>query len=222
MTFLLTLISLHIISSQLTPSYTLNYLVNGGMSFLNMIYIKIAYFSLLSHIILRQKFGVRFFSAMKHSKRHARVLRFLIDTLLFLNFLLIGICNPSLLNPGPSCLTVSYQNVQGLVPFSYLSSSNPKLDQTKIFELNAYLHNRKPDVLVLNETWLKKSIKDNEIIENPNYNVYRNDRSQITHPTDPNNPKKFRKNGGGVLIAVRANIEAEVKRISMRKGARSF
>ena len=49
--------------------------------------------------------------------------------------------------------------------------------------------------------------------------MYRNDRSQLTHPADPNNPRKFRKSGGGVLIAVRSDIGATFKRLSMRKGA---
>ena len=49
--------------------------------------------------------------------------------------------------------------------------------------------------------------------------MYRSDRSQLTHPADPNNPRKFRKFGGGVLIAVRSDIEASIKRLSMRKGA---
>ena len=48
---------------------------------------------------------------------------------------------------------------------------------------------------------------------------FRSDRSQITHPSDPSNPNKFRKHGGGVLIAVRSDMEATVKRLSMRKGA---
>ncbi|MCP4487610.1 MAG: hypothetical protein GY820_09895 [Gammaproteobacteria bacterium] len=123
-----------------------------------------------------------------------------------MNFLLIGICNPSLLNPGPDCFKASYQNVRGLIPFSQLDKAHPSLDRTKIFELNAYLHSEKPDILLLNETWLKKSINDREVIENPNYNVYRNDRSQTTHPADHNNPLNFRKFGGGVLIALRADI----------------
>ena len=37
--------------------------------------------------------------------------------------------------------------------------------------------------------------EDQEIIEDPNYRVFRNDRSQVSHSADPNNPKKFRKNG---------------------------
>ena len=109
--------------------------------------------------------------------------------------------------------------MRGLIPFSQLDKAHPSLDRTKIFELNAYLHTNKPDILLLNETWLKKSINNREVIENPNYNVYRSDRSQVTHPADPINPDKYRKYGGGVLIAVKCDIGATFKRLSMRKGA---
>ena len=57
------------------------------------------------------------------------------------------------------------------------------------------------------------------IIVISNYNIYRSDRSQLTHPSDPDNPSKFRKFGGGVLIATRSDIDATIKRISMRRGA---
>ena len=49
--------------------------------------------------------------------------------------------------------------------------------------------------------------------------MFRNDRNKISHPPDPKNPKKFREFGGGVLIAIRSDIEANVKRLSIRKGA---
>ena len=60
---------------------------------------------------------------------------------------------------------------------------------------------------------------DHEVIENTNYNVFRNDRSQMSHPSDPLNPQKFRKFGGGVLIAIRSDIEVTSKRISLCRGA---
>ena len=190
---------------------------NFTISFLCSCYIKIAYFCLASNVVIKHKNKLRLF--FNSRKRSERALKFLIASLLFINFLLIGICNPSILNPGPTSLSVSFQNVQGLIPFSQLGKSQPKLDQTKIFELNAYLTKNKPDILVLNETWLNKSVKDTEVIGDPNYDVYRNDRSEVTHPADPKNPRKFRKFGGGVLIAVRSNINASLKRLSMRRGA---
>ena len=124
-----------------------------------------------------------------------------------------------MLNPGPQTLKVFFQNVQGLVPFSNLKNTHPILDRTKMFELNTYIHNEKPDIVILNETWLKKSISSSEIFDNNIYDIYRNDRSNLSHPVDTNNPCKFRKNGGGVLIAIRSDLEVAPKRINLRNGA---
>ena len=150
----------------------------------------------------------------KMKSRTSRVLKFLLLSILTLNFLLIAICNPSMLNPGPRSLSVCYQNIQGLIPFSQLGEVHPTLDVSKIFELNAFITKSEPDIILLNETWLKKSVKDHEIIQSRNYTVFRSDRSQLTHPSDPSNPKKFRKHGGGVLIAVRSDLDASVKRLT--------
>ena len=188
-----------------------------SLSFLCTCYMRIAYFCLASNVHLRYRCRLKLLFSSR--KRSEKALKFMIALLFLLNFLLIGIYNPSILNPGPNSLSVSFQNVQGLIPFSQLGKSHPKLDQTKIFELNAYLNTKKPDVLVLNETWLNKSVKDGEVIGNHDYDVYRNDRSEVTHPADPSNPKKFRKFGGGVLIAVRSSIDASLKRLCMRRGA---
>ena len=136
-----------------------------------------------------------------------------------LNFLLITMVNPSLLNPGPRQLSVFYQNVQGLIPFSSLADLVPNLNMNKVLELQAYLNINKPDIVVLNETWLKKSILDSEVFPSNQYKVFRLDRSSRSHPPDLSNPKKFRKFGGGVLISIRSNIDASFKRISVRKGA---
>ena len=117
-----------------------------------------------------------------------------------LNFLMIAIINTSLLNPGPQNLKVFFQNVQGFVPFSSLKNTNPVLDQAKLFELKTYMHNEKPDLVILNETWLKKSILNGELFTDNMYDTYRNDRSSLSHPLDSNNPNKFKKNGGVSLL----------------------
>ena len=143
--------------------------------------------------------------------------------LLLINFLLIAIVNPSLLNPGPSNgqkLYVSYQNVQGLIPFHELGKKHPELDNTKILELNSYISKFKPGVVLLNETWLKGTINDSEVISKElNYKLYRLDRSSKTHPPDPINPDKFKTNAGGVLIAVNNNLDIESVRVSHKVSA---
>jgi endonuclease/exonuclease/phosphatase family metal-dependent hydrolase len=133
-----------------------------------------------------------------------------------LNILLILVSNMSLLNPGPaSQVSVFYQNVRGLIPWSELANPNPRLDTNKIYELQLYLDAEKPDVVILNETWLKPSIYSNEIIPDSTYKVFRLDRSKETHPRDLNNPTKYRANGGGVLVAVKQSLEVESKVIKI-------
>ena len=139
--------------------------------------------------------------------------------ILTITFLMIAIINPNIKNPGPGNLSIFYQNVQGLIPVSNLGMDNPILNRSKIFELNTHLTTEKPDIVVLNETWLVKSIKNREIIEGNMYNVFRCDRSQSSHPSDPDDPRKFRKSGGGVLIAIRSDIEAASKKIKLSGGA---
>ena len=71
----------------------------------------------------------------------------------------------------------------------------------------------------MNETWLKKSVKDHEVIEDVVYKIFRTDRAVLSHPGDTRNPKKFKENGGGVLIAIRSDLNATSKRVSLRRGA---
>ena len=167
--------------------------------------------------------------AIYNNKRILRFLYLVISWTFIINLTLIVIVNPSVVNPGPvpspkntgrsNCISVAYQNVQGLIPFSELANRNPRLDQTKIIELNTFLTLEKPSVLVLNETWLKSSINDEEIIEGNNYKIFRLDRTNKSHPLDPMNPSKFRKYGGGVLIAIRNDVEISSTKISFKCAA---
>ena len=77
----------------------------------------------------------------------------------------------------------------------------------------------KPGILVLNETWLKSSIRNDEIIHDGQYKIYRLDRSAKTHPPDSQNPNKYRINGGGVLIAIRSNLNIISTQISYKCSA---
>ncbi len=83
-----------------------------------------------------------------------------------MNLILIIVANPSINNPGPNsqCFNICYQNVQGLIPLSDLGNPNPQLNMSKLTELQAYAYSNKPDVMVLNETWLKPSVADGEIL----------------------------------------------------------
>ena len=102
-------------------------------------------------------------------------------------------------------------------PRSYSNQTlkQPYLNVTKIYELNRYINNNKPDIIMLNETSLKKCIDDHEVIKDRNFTIYNNDRTQVSHPFDSNNPNKFIKLGSGVMIAIRSNIQADIKRLSV-------
>ena len=139
-----------------------------------------------------------------------------------LNLMLIVLCNPSIVNPGPpneKNITVMYQNVRGFVPFSCLGDSVMSLSTDKIIEFQSYVYNENPDVVILNETWLSKEHLDNELFPNDTYKVFRLDRSNKTHPPDALNPKKYKVKGGGVLVAVKANIEVETVKINSKSKA---
>ena len=158
---MLSIVSLHtFLVSPVHPSVPY---INFKISIFCFAHIKIGYFCILSTIILKYMcLGKTSFSHARKiyigSSRFCRILAQLLLFILLLNFLLIGIINPNLLNPGPNSLKVCYQNVQGLIPFSQLDNNQPSLDRTKIFELNAYININKPDIVIINETWLKKSV----------------------------------------------------------------
>ena len=117
--------------------------------------------------------------------------------------MLVIICNPSMLNPGPNNgIKVMYQNVRGFVPSSGLSKSTMPLNEEKTLEFQSKIFNDKPDVIVLTETWLSKEHLDNEILPDSYYKIFRRDRSKRSHPPDPDDDRKYRTKGGGVLIAV--------------------
>ena len=122
----------------------------------------------------------------------------------------IVISNMSLLNPGPQTiqgLNCFFHNIHGLVTYNTLGLTSPDLNITKILELQAYIFENKPDIIILNDTWLKPAIKSEEIIPRGSYKIFRRDRSSDSHPTDSSNPKKFKVNGGGVLLAVKNSFD---------------
>ena len=131
-----------------------------------------------------------------------------------INIILIVIANPCIVNPGPpqqssaSGLSVLYHNARGFMSYNpRLPKNPPELNITKILNFQSYIFNHKPDVIVVNERWLNKTINSSEIFPNNSYKVFRLDRSCDTHPPDKNNPNKYRRGGGGVLIAVRSDLD---------------
>ena len=223
------LMDIPILDDMMTvPSnFTLDY-KNFGLPCLSTIYVRLAYFAIITFGLNRAVRGnlplckCNSISSVFFGQNTSKIKNLITYLLLFImliGFLMIAIVNTSLLNPGPQNLKIFFHNVQGLVPFSYLKDNNPILNRTKLLELKTYMYSEKPDLVILNETWLKKSIHDGEIFDNNLYDIYRKDRSKLSHPVDENNPGKYRENGGGVLIAVRSDLEVTHKRISLQNGA---
>ena len=160
---------------------------------------------------LRQKNGQKMFYRKLFPKISVfdRTINMLSMLLLFLHFTLISLTIPNISNPGPtSKLNVLYHNVRGFVDLKN-NPTSPQLYQSKVKEFQGLIFSEKPDIVILNETWLKKSILSSEIFPNKSYNVFRRDRSMKSHPPDVLDPNKFKRNGGGVLIAVRSDLEVE-------------
>ena len=135
-----------------------------------------------------------------------------------MNFFLIVATIPNIINPGPIHeLNVIYQNVQGFVNLRAKSPS-PCLYTSKVVNFQGYLFHEKPDVVVLNETWLKETILDSEIFPNNSYKVFRLDRSLKSHPYCENDPNKFKQNGGGVAIAFRSDLDVTTTEFKLKDG----
>ena len=99
-------------------------------------------------------------------------------------FLLV-VSNISLLNPGPiqdQHLNFYFHNVQGFVTLNSVGKPYPDLNITKLLEFQAYIFQNTPDIVILNETWLKSCINDKDIIPGDAYKIFRKDRSCLSHP----------------------------------------
>ena len=126
------------------------------------------------------------------------------------------------MNPGPTTIngiSIYYQNIQGLIPFGHLGNKHPIFNDAKLIELHHYVETYFPDVVTLNETWLKETILDSEILHPDMYTIFRRDRCPETHPIDISNSKKFCRNGGGVLIAVRNQLSIKINVIPLKHEA---
>ena len=134
---------------------------------------------------------------------------------------LIILANISLLNPGPQQfegLNCFFQNVQGFVTLNSIHKQHPDLNITKLIEFQTHIFENSPYIMLLNETWLKPTISDTEIIPSDNYRIFRRDRCPDSHPPDPENPNKCKANGGGVLKAGKNSLNLkprEIKTICM-------
>ena len=82
--------------------------------------------------------------------------------------------------------------------------------------MHAFIYDKQPDIITLNETWLKDTNLDHEILPGDQYKIYRRDRSEDSHPLDLDNPQKLRRNGGGVLIAINHSLKVSSAIINLK------
>ena len=168
------------------------------------------------HFLYRKRFLVlKFLRRLRKKGFLDTICAILTFWIVSLNLILIIICYPGILNPGP-VITGLYQNVRGFVPFRGLHETVMPLSATKLQDFQSYVYDKEPGLVVLNETWLSSDHSDNEILSEQFYKVFRLDRSDKTHPFDPINPRKYRKRGGGVMIAVKTNLDIECKQVGKR------
>ena len=65
---------------------------------------------------------------------------------------------------------------------------------------------------MLNETWVKKSIKKSELFPVDTFKTFRLDRTAYTHPPDT----QIRKNGGGVFIGIRRDLDIKSSKVEFK------
>ena len=157
-------------------------------------------FSTVAYNVWRQD-GIK---CKPHSKRSHRYLFNIYYYISLINLLLVVIVNPSLLNPGPD-ISVAYCNAQGLILGTSMRGNMPIFQTNKLMHLQSHVHYSRPDILILNETWLNEHIHINEIIQEDFYKSFRLDRSH-------DDKAKYNKvGGGGVLILVKQGLNIDTK-----------
>ena len=136
-----------------------------------------------------------------------------------INLLLIIIVTPSIVNPGPgshakayssiNILKVAYCNIQGLIIPSSMGRKEAIFQTNKLLEFQTYLHMQKPDICIVNESWLNEHINSNEIVHENFYKMFRLDR------TDNDKNKYNKVGGGGVFILVKQGLQIETKLVNI-------
>ena len=167
-----------------SPTYAINYYL--------ILYNNSMYIIIFTHIIKKMFSNTRPYKTLISNGLNSMRKFFEISITLYVTWitlLLIVISNCSLLNPGPNSIqsgadsvSVYYQNINGLLAFSTLGQEHPSLNITKHTEFQSYILTYKSDLIILNETWLKPSILNNEILPINNYDLFILDRSKSSHP----------------------------------------
>ena len=220
-------------SEQKTSRVLLNYLEDKPFSGQSVVrgLINWSVITLMLLVPVRSRRGGVYFLNILHSYRRAKIISpsckwyyslisFLKISLLFyvtlLNLILIVLTTPSIVNPGPyhtsnpTNLKVVYCNAQGFIMMSSIRGNQPILQTNKLLDFQSFIHTEKPDIVIVNETWLNEHINSNELVNEQYYRCFRSDRST------EDKQKYCKKGGGGVIILSRQDIDITTRNINIQ------
>ena len=152
---------------------------------------------------------------IKMNSKASKISKFILMFYYYLatiNLILIIIVNPSIANPGPTNkeLSVAYCNAQGFILMSSMRGNQPIFQTHKLLDFQNFIHMNKPDIVIVNESWINEHISNNEIIEEEFYKMFRYDRSK-------KDKCKYNKvGGGGILILTKQGLDIETKEVTVK------
>ena len=79
----------------------------------------------------------------------------------------------------------------------------------KLLDFQSFLHVEKPDIVVINETWLNEHINSKEIVDDQYYKCFRSDRSA------EDKQKYGKKGGSGVIILCRQDLDISTRLVNI-------
>lgn len=136
-----------------------------------------------------------------------------------INLILIVIVTPSIVNPGPGPpnpnkrgpteLSVAYCNMQGVILMASMRSKQPIFQTNKLLDFQNFVYMNRPDIVIINESWLNEHIHSNEVIDENIYKCFRQDRTQA------DKDKYNKTGGGGVFILVKQDLDVHTKLVSI-------
>ena len=112
-------------------------------------------------------------------------------------------------------LKICFCNVQGLTFFRKSKNNSQVILVRKMKQIKDYISNHSPDVVILCETWLKKSIIFSDVLNNNEYKIIRHDRTNY-------DKRLFKKIGGGGILLLVKKASFKLNKIIINKNNLPF